>query len=65
MMLYTSPECSHIICPLLSSEEHCKVFKKYIVINFFIDEEVDLSAFRLIAPYGLTGELKEANNNFN
>lgn len=45
----------------LSSDEPCKVVEKDVVIPIFINGEVDLLASRLIAPYGLTGELKEDN----
>lgn len=44
MMLYTLPECSHVICLLLSSEGPCEVVKKNIFIPIFIDGEVDLLA---------------------
>lgn len=61
MMLYTLPECSLVICLLLSSEEPYRVVKEDIFISIFIDGEADLLASRSIALYGLTGKLKEAN----
>lgn len=49
MIIYTLPDCSPVICFLLSSEEPSKVVEKDIVIPIFIDGEVDLS-FQVDCP---------------